>query len=464
MRRLGITALTLLAGLAQAQVRRISVVVVSPEPELEGAALTAGRVARARLAKDARFELVDVEAGARSAADAEKTDRAKAARDSFARGVDSLDAVEYAKAVDQLGASVNGFLDTDLTATFPELLDAIGMRAVALRLAGNSNPADDELSRLFTLNSGYRFAPGRWPPAIQGWIDRKQAAIRETAPAGLEVASPTAAAEVFVDGTFRGVTPLEVKELTPGRHVLTLRAPGYATKQLEVSAGPGSAVSPVLEVAPGGRELLSRLENLKAGFGRGAPEAAGQGLMAWAGTPELVAVSLEVKDQEVWARATRLTARGVAGERQKSLGSTSAPALEEVAGLVTATVEQADPGPLPRIETSEAGSGRKTWGVVAVGVGVAAGAGAVAAGLTAQAKAKEAKLTPQVDETAYRGAVASARSAALVTDGLCVVAAAGLGAGLYLLLTQGSPAPHGDVAVDVAVTPGGGWVSIGGAF
>lgn len=467
MRRLGVSALLILAGSAEAQVRKVAVVVVAPEPGLEGAALMSGRTARGRLAKDPRFELVDLEARARGAVDMEKAARAKSARDSFARGVNALDAVEYAQAVEQLGGAVKAYLDTDLTANFPALLDAIGMSAVALRQSGDSNAADDELTRLFTLSPEYRFAPGRWPPAVQGWLDRKQTAIRALTPAGVEVASPAAPAEVFVDGTYRGVTPLEVKELLPGRHVLTLSAPGYATKNFEVSAGPGQAASPSLEVAPLGRELLSRLENLKAGCSRGSPEAAGRGLLAWAGAPELVVVALEAKDGGVWATATRVTAQGRAAQKRKSLGSAGAPALEEVGGLALALLEQPESSPGLELESKPvaSGGGRRTAGLVVGGVGLAAGVGGIILGVHAQAKAKEARLTPQVDEAAYGEAVAAARTAGAVADVLYITAAVGLGVGLVLVLTGGSSAePPREVAVSAAAAPGGGWVSIGGAF
>src|SRR5262249_20206367 len=65
------------------------------------------------------------------------------------------------------------------------------------------------------------------------------------------ILSNVADAEIFVDGTDRGKAPLDVPGLTPGQHIITARAAGYADKDVNITVEPGKSLVTKIELAPG---------------------------------------------------------------------------------------------------------------------------------------------------------------------------------------------------------------------
>lgn len=48
-------------------------------------------------------------------------------------------------------------------------------------------------------------------------------------------------AKVFLDGTEMGTVPLDIKDIKPGEHILTVKAPGYMPNEKRITVGAGSA-------------------------------------------------------------------------------------------------------------------------------------------------------------------------------------------------------------------------------
>lgn len=64
------------------------------------------------------------------------------------------------------------------------------------------------------------------PEDIQA-LEEQRRLISQESKGGVEVRSSPVAARVYVDGLFRGSTPLELNDLAPGRHFLTLERDGF---------------------------------------------------------------------------------------------------------------------------------------------------------------------------------------------------------------------------------------------
>jgi hypothetical protein len=72
---------------------------------------------------------------------------------------------------------------------------------------------------------------------------RNPVAAGAKAPAGLRVVSSPTGAQVLVDGKFRGVTPLTLADLAPGRHEVVLKSEaGTVRRVVTVAAGETAAV------------------------------------------------------------------------------------------------------------------------------------------------------------------------------------------------------------------------------
>lgn len=59
---------------------------------------------------------------------------------------------------------------------------------------------------------------------------------------GLQVKSRPRGAEVYVDGTSRGLTPTEIRGIPPGRHQVKLKKEGYRAWETEVNISPGGGI------------------------------------------------------------------------------------------------------------------------------------------------------------------------------------------------------------------------------
>lgn len=82
--------------------------------------------------------------------------------------------------------------------------------------------------------------------------------------AQLEVSSTPLGAQVFVDGDFRGVTPLKINRLQPGIHDLLVTKPNYTTHQARYTLRAGET-RPVTDIALENTMLLMLKANLEIG-------------------------------------------------------------------------------------------------------------------------------------------------------------------------------------------------------
>jgi hypothetical protein len=79
------------------------------------------------------------------------------------------------------------------------------------------------------------------------------APVPEAAPttAALHIDSDVPGAQVFIDRTYVGVTPVTAKDVTPGSHQLNVSVPG------------GESHAETIDVVPGPRDIMVRLKDIK---------------------------------------------------------------------------------------------------------------------------------------------------------------------------------------------------------
>ncbi|GAB1484810.1 hypothetical protein MASR2M78_36280 [Treponema sp.] len=77
---------------------------------------------------------------------------------------------------------------------------------------------------------------------------------------GLEVRSSPSGADLFVDGTRRGRTPLSIDDLSSGDHYLFLSKDGYVDRRIRVSINDGTRLVLFLELEEARGKLSVRVE------------------------------------------------------------------------------------------------------------------------------------------------------------------------------------------------------------
>lgn len=106
----------------------------------------------------------------------------------------------------------------------------LGQTLLALDRPGE---ARDHLREAYRLDPTRRLDPRLFPPRTIGlWKKVEREALPDSV---LEVTSDPPGADLLVNGTFRGITPMRLTRFPAGRHLLRFRASGHGTEVQEVN-------------------------------------------------------------------------------------------------------------------------------------------------------------------------------------------------------------------------------------
>ncbi|RMG19475.1 MAG: PEGA domain-containing protein [Deltaproteobacteria bacterium] len=387
-------------------------------------------------------EPIDLAALARAEQEAEWKAKTEEAKKAYEEGLEQYDRLSFDDALYRFGRAVELLEQTPMTWNLEPLLEVYAAQAMAYYYAGRVSDAQNRLTDLFTLRPDFQPDPKRLTPEIQSLMEEIRGKVQGAPPATLEVQATPVAAAVYVDGRYQGVTPIEVRKLTPGNHFVLVERPGYLVVQERAVAAPGQIARFTLEPAPKGRELLTRLAALKSGFVSGRISEPAATLARWAGADEALVLGVRrLETGQVHVEAARVAPDGhllaVASQDFDAEGPSLMNGLSAfLTDLQTKDLPRGPHGePVTELHSGFSLSfGPKTWGLAAGGVGAAAVIGGVVVGLGAQRRALEAQQIPQIDEEAYQRARQEAMGQALTADLLYLAGAAGIGVGAWLFL------------------------------
>ncbi len=219
-------ALLLLASTATAG--KSVAVVVQPKDSPSGqAAVIVGKQARDQYWDG--YDLLDIErflmAGEESASDA----KGKAGRAALERGKVALDALELAPALEALSEAVVSFEQAApaMTNASP-LVEAHLYEGAAWALQGDQKNAKKSFERALVVDPQAELPAGSFPAQVEKvWAEVKVKA-QQGGVGTLTVYATPAAAEVWVDGRFRGAAPVVLDDMAVGRHVVRVWREGYS--------------------------------------------------------------------------------------------------------------------------------------------------------------------------------------------------------------------------------------------
>lgn len=329
-------------------------------------------------------------------------------------------------------------------AGFHDAFSAWGMltlsRAAAKLGDGDEGAATQELENLFRLDP--RFKPIGTPPADVAPLLKDLAAnarAKSTFTLGITTEPP---AHVWVNGTYAGVSPVDLKALAPGDHYVTVVHPGYELLQRMVAVGAGSTETIKLKALGNGAEFAAARAGTLARISEDDRVSQLDALLkAVAGgesQDELLFVGLRADGAERVITLVRWLGAGkrIANITELRTGADYKKELEPAIVDVITNEKAAE-------AIAATGGFRWTrdhtkWTSLGVGgVGVAAGA---IFGVLAMSAEDELKVTPQTSDTVAT-LIASADDKAMIADISFGVGAVGLGIFSYLLLTEPSDAP-----------------------
>ena len=420
----------------------LTVLVVPAQPALEGTAARLRRWATSSAIASNRFEVIDP-------VDALDPDGARERKSRVAEGLAALRAarrayneLDTANALAEANRALDALSEAGIAARMEDMTDAWLLKIASLTANGSHKAAQSETDRLLAVNPAARFSPDLFPPDRIAYAEKVRRKVK-AGPARLDVRTRPPGAEVFVDGTFRGFSPVTVDELASGEHRVVATAPGLTTAQER--SWPGAVE---LELRETERAELLRIANQGVA---NAPDAVKRDEVARTyaksvGASEVVLIALtNAEGDEVRLTGARLdstSGRRIAQQEEKiRQGELAERAPAVVESLLTANALPA--GAIVDVTAARNArptrpSNRQVTGWALLGTGAAAVVAGTVFGLSAAAKSREFRELAQTDPSAQEVA-ASGRRLALVADLSFVVAALAGGTGGYLTFWRDQP-------------------------
>jgi hypothetical protein len=225
---------------------------VERDPKLAVLAAQTSYILDAAARRGGRFELVDLAERLDPLGVKKRRTWHESAADASEQAKKSYDLLEYRDALGYIQRSVELYEQTNLAQTFRELSAALVFRVASRYFDGDEAGARAELERLLTVDPRAEFDPQRFPPDLRDTVDRVKEERKAAGRITLDLSTDPVPARAYVDGIYRGVTPLGVRGLSPGDHYVTLIAPGYTFYQEKIKVAPGTAHRVTLAQLPPG--------------------------------------------------------------------------------------------------------------------------------------------------------------------------------------------------------------------
>ncbi|WP_426754214.1 PEGA domain-containing protein [Myxococcus sp. Y35] len=432
-------ALSAATAEAPADAPAVTVVAIALDATARADAARLAREAEQAVARSGRLKLVRLSDALDAEGLRERQAREAEGAEAMKAGQRAYDELDTEKALVLFDKAVRAYEGADLSLRFTELSRARVMKAASQVANGENTAAQLEIRTALALNPEARFSPNYFPPEEMTFVEKERKAVLTGTKSTLRVSTEPVPAQVFVDGQFRGISPVDITGLTPADHYVTVVAPGFATNQRREREGEANLTLAPLPSATGLQLLSEQVARKPEGPER---DQALRELGTLAGVPQVLAllvrggagagplavtgVRLDVSDGHNQAYALGTVPRGEAlAEGSQAL----------LAQLVSADAPRQGGKPVTHFSTGVS-STRRTVGYVLMATGVALLAGGVYFGMEASAKSDDFKRAVQNSSRA-EDLKSTGKSYALVADLGILLGLASAGVGGYFAFANG---------------------------
>jgi hypothetical protein len=235
----------------------VAAVAIPADGQSSPVAVNTSRIAKETFAADSEISVLDMEK-VLDGGEPIWLDKLTEAEADAKKGKNAKDSVELNVASDAFASAMVAYEQAvpglkDMSA----VVDTLVQQGTVFVLSGDARSGQQSFVRALTLDPGFRLPKDGTNKRVQTTFD---AAVKDERAAGqgtLTVYSSTGAAEVWVDGVFRGVAPFTV-DIAAGRHYVRVVRDGYLSfgAAAEVKRGAESSVQASLKPTA----KLSKLE------------------------------------------------------------------------------------------------------------------------------------------------------------------------------------------------------------
>jgi hypothetical protein len=397
---------------------------------LEGAA-------EAALERATRFTVVPVQEAFNPAATRGRATRAGDASQKLKAGKQALDDLDNEKATASFTAALEDWKQADLSRDFASLLDAWVMKAAGHATGGENTPARKDIEAVVALAPKTEFSPTFFPPDLIKFAEA-QKKLAANAKGELLLRTEPPGARVWVDGVYRGVSPVTVAGLSGGKHFVTATLGGYALGQMEASPGEEVLKLDPAELAPGWKKANTEVSSDPEGKGRDLA-AKTLGKAAQLDQVLLVVAKKSLAGEQLDLTALRLETRDGhnAAYRTGTLKTGDPDALTAFFdALVLSDAKRDGKDPVTHFKGGGGGNVKTIAGISLLGLGAAAAIAGGVFGFMASDRANAFRQTPQVQTTVSNNLKSEGQTFAAVADISFLVGIASAATGGVLLLTS----------------------------
>lgn len=243
----------------------------------EGAAVLVGQISRQSYKRNPRYSVLELGDVLRGNGQWPAKRRLRQAEEALANAQAGYDAFELEPTLEALAEAVIGFEQAlaameDMT----PLVAAYKLQGATYALKGDTKNAAAAFARVFLLDPDATLGDDGFPDTVQSIFEEERARLSEQKTGALSVYSAPNAAEVWLDGSFVGVTPLNLDTLPIGRHYLRVAKDGYEAygAAVDVARGKERNVQATLRAEKRFSEFDDLLARLAQGSEQGAAELA----------------------------------------------------------------------------------------------------------------------------------------------------------------------------------------------
>lgn len=430
---------------------RIAVLVVTQD---RPAALQQGALegaAEASLERAGRFSVIPVHDALNPTDANSRQVKLEAAREKVKAGTRALDDLDNVKATEAFTQAMEMLKDADLSANFAALIEAWILKAAGLAMGGETAGAKQEIASVVSIWPKAKFSPNFFPPELIKYA-AAQRGFAANAKGELLVRTEPPGARVWVDGSYRGVSPVTVAGLSPTPHFVVASQGGYALSQLQTSGAEEALKLASAEKGQAWKKAIADILRDAGGPGRdGAAQALGKALnleqvllvlakKSVVGEQlELLGVRLETKDGHNAAFATR------------TVNPSDAEALAAFFDLLSKSDSpRTGKDPVHHFNQSDGSPLKLGVGFALLGLGAAALITGGVFGVNASARAADFSQTPQRKTVESQKLKSTGMAFAVVADVSYLVGLAAAGTGAALVLTEKTAGAAGPPKVEAA--------------
>lgn len=195
-----------------------------------------------------------------------RKDQQERGSDALRHGREAFDSLDLDLGVEFLERSISAFEESALWETFPSLVDAMALRII-IRWSDDLGRSRSDIEKLVAIAPEVEFPFELTPGDLQAEVQRAKENLLGTRRYNLDVNTSPVSARVYVNGEFKGYSPLTVRGLVKGEHYVSLVAPGYRVDQQRVPVGAGASHSVTLAHADRSAPFHTYLARIIENFG-----------------------------------------------------------------------------------------------------------------------------------------------------------------------------------------------------